>query len=65
MNEIKVAAAKILSKFKLVETENTEFRMLRNSRVFYNFGEVRMKLDIRQNGMVYLYKCGNKIWFNP
>ena len=48
LNEIKVAVAKILSKFKLVETENTELRMLRNSRVFYNFGEVRMKLEIRQ-----------------
>ena len=48
MNEIKVALAKILYKFKLVEMENTELRMLRNSRVFYNFGEVRVKLEIRQ-----------------
>ena len=44
LNEIKVAVAKILSKFKLVETENTELRMLRKR----NFGEVRMKLEIRQ-----------------
>ena len=48
LNEIKVAVAKILSKFRLVETENTELRMLRNSRVYYNFGEVRVKLEIRQ-----------------
>ena len=37
-----------MSKFRIVETENTELKMLSNSRVFYNFGEVRVKLDVRK-----------------
>ena len=48
LNEVKITAAKLVSKFKIVETENTELKMLSNSRVFYNFGEVRVKLEVRK-----------------
>ena len=47
LNEIKIAVAKLVSRFKIVKTNSTTLKRLSNSRVFYNFGEVRVKLEIR------------------